>query len=51
MTKCRKRTYRSRITALLEAQRIGEQGGPSRAYQCPNCHSWHLTSKSARSTR
>lgn len=46
-----KRRYRDRLTALMKlatAQRAdgsGRTGMEKRAYRCPDCHGWHLTSR------
>lgn len=47
---CKKVSYRDRIAALLALARIRHDDNPrrgkqeSRAYRCPECHRWHLTS-------
>lgn len=54
MTECRKVRYRDRIAAMLamsNAQRIdGSRRDKieARAYRCPNCFGWHLTSRKNR---
>ena len=48
---CSKRRYRDRIGALYALATIGHADKTSRtktehrAYRCPKCHGWHLTSK------
>lgn len=41
--------YKSRVGALLALSRIQYEDKPGhtekKAYRCPTCHSWHLTSK------
>lgn len=49
---CSKRRYRTRVDALLHLAKIegnvrrhGQSNkAPVRAYRCPNCRGWHLTS-------
>lgn len=47
---CVKRRFRDEIAAKLALARI-EKGAdvrekaPRRAYRCPACHGWHLTSR------
>lgn len=49
-----KNRYRDRITALLALANIARRDSPQRlkterrAYRCPQCNGWHLTSKGAR---
>ncbi len=47
--KCAKRRYRDDIAAKLDLARIANVSksakSPQRAYLCPACHGWHLTSK------
>lgn len=44
-----KRRYRDRIGAQLALavikKRTSWKGRETRAYHCPTCHGWHLTSK------
>lgn len=47
---CRKRKYRDKIAAELALAGIQHAGAaraktPQRAYRCPDCGSWHLTSR------
>lgn len=48
---CRKRRYRDRVAAQLTLAQIAAAGAASRpktearAYRCPTCKGWHLTSK------
>lgn len=54
MTVCRKVRYRDRIAALLamsNTQRVDGSHRPkieTRAYRCPHCFGWHLTSQKPR---
>ncbi len=54
---CGKRYFRDRLSAELTLASIwrgGEDRGtstPRRAYDCPTCSGWHLTSKAPRSAR
>jgi len=41
----RKTVFWTEISAKTEAKKITKSGHPMRAYQCPNCHQWHLTSQ------
>ena len=46
---CSKRKFRDQIAAKLALSRIKTTGEarektPRRAYRCPNCRAWHLTS-------
>jgi hypothetical protein len=49
---CGKRRFRDKqqaLRALRTLQRVGSrQKIPVRAYQCPACNGWHLTSKAHR---
>ena len=51
-TTCRKRRYRDRIHALLAIESHGKQKprykDTVRAYRCPKCGGWHLTSQAER---
>jgi hypothetical protein len=40
----RKRIFWTEFGATKRAEKITESGTPMRAYQCPNCLQWHLTS-------
>ncbi len=48
---CRKQRYRDRVSALLalaeikQADNVRRPKQEGRAYWCPRCKSWHLTSK------
>ena len=46
---CRKRRYRDRIAALLALAGTGRRKRTrkqeTRAYRCPACKGWHLTSQ------
>ena len=46
--KCFKVRYRDRVAAALALAKIQRQGKSGhterRAYRCPNCKGWHLTS-------
>lgn len=47
---CDKLRYREEVDARLELLRIAKHSGhrahvPVRAYACPWCHGWHLTSR------
>lgn len=44
---CRKKRYRDRVSALLALSRIDRgraEKQECRAYRCPKCRYWHLTS-------
>jgi len=41
----RKTVFWSETIAKLKAKKITKSGHPMRAYQCPNCNQWHLTSQ------
>lgn len=47
---CRKKAYRDRIGALMALATIQRKGNANRtkterrAYRCPKCGRWHLTS-------
>lgn len=47
---CRKETFKTQEAADREMARVAEfidsnrSKAPVRAYQCPSCHHWHLTS-------
>lgn len=41
-----KRRYGSQTSALTAAVRLSRLG-PQRAYACPSCHGWHLTTHRA----
>jgi hypothetical protein len=41
----RKTVFWTETSAKTKAQKITDKGHPMRAYQCPNCHQWHLTSQ------
>lgn len=49
--KCPKRRYRSRVDALIAMSSIQGRDNSTRskserrAYKCPQCRGWHLTSK------
>lgn len=50
MTACTKRRYRDEIAAKIALARVnapcrGSRRAESRAYRCPNCKGWHLTSQ------
>jgi hypothetical protein len=50
---CAKIRYRDRISAKLALAAMGrnDQRRPKseqRAYRCPDCHGWHLTSQARR---
>jgi hypothetical protein len=51
---CRKTRYRDRIAAKLALARIHHNDEPTRpkqeqrAYRCPACKGWHLTSQETR---
>ena len=51
---CHKRRYRSRVDALLALATIQARDDTrrgkteSRAYRCPDCRRWHLTSQRPR---
>lgn len=51
---CTKRRYKDRIAALLALENTGRkrhtgrQKDERRAYRCPDCCGWHLTSKDER---
>lgn len=41
-----KRTYMDEVTALINAQKAERKAGkPLRAYKCPNCGFYHLTTR------
>lgn len=48
---CRKHRYRSRVDALIALARVRAKDDvkrakqEQRAYRCPRCHGWHLTSR------
>lgn len=48
---CKKRKYRDRVAALLALAIVRQQDSPrrpkveARAYRCPDCGRWHLTSR------
>jgi len=48
MTRCKKVRYRDRIAATLALAKAGRSEKPKRqecrAYRCPDCKGWHLTS-------
>lgn len=52
--RCAKHRYRDRIAALLALASTGRtkhERRPKyekRAYRCPTCHGWHLTSQEKR---
>jgi hypothetical protein len=56
MARCSKRRYRDRIAALLALASVQRKDGSrrpkteQRAYRCPDCHGWHLTSRPDTST-
>lgn len=41
----RKAVFWTESSAKLKAKKFTEKGHPRRAYQCPNCYQWHLTSQ------
>lgn len=51
MTKCSKQRFRDEIAAKLALAEIQRKGKGSRekteqrAYRCPDCRGWHLTSR------
>lgn len=50
---CQKRRFRDEIAAKLALSHIDQKAGPRakeprRAYRCPGCKGWHLTSQSRR---
>ena len=51
---CTKRRYRTRVDALIALAAIQGRDDArrskteSRAYRCPTCHGWHLTSRRPR---
>jgi hypothetical protein len=51
---CTQRRYKDRIAALLALENTGRkrhtgrQKDERRAYRCPDCCGWHLTSKDER---
>lgn len=54
MSTCAKRRFRDEISAKLALADIQRRGKDSqrpkderRAYRCPRCRGWHLTSRSA----
>lgn len=54
MTGCGKHRYRDRVAALLALAKIRAADSSrrpkteQRAYRCPDCGGWHLTSKATR---
>lgn len=48
---CAKHRFRTRVDALLAIATIGRKDNPGRpkterrAYRCPDCRGWHLTSQ------
>lgn len=54
MTDCEKVRYRDRVAALLALAKIYQQDKAGhterRAYRCPKCKGWHLTSARVRLT-
>jgi len=50
VTTCTKQRYRDKVAATLALAKIERQDKTSRpktearAYRCPKCHGWHLTS-------
>jgi cytochrome c553 len=54
---CRKIRYRDRIAALLalastaRGRHNRRPKDEARAYACPECHGWHLTSRRSRGDR
>ena len=49
MTQCAKFRYRDRVSALLALSETGRKDSrrpkdEKRAYECPACKGWHLTS-------
>lgn len=50
---CKKQRFKDEIAAKLALAKIGNKNRPgsraeSRAYHCPKCKGWHLTSQSKR---
>lgn len=51
VSSCGKTRYRDRIAALLALSKIARRDDTrrpkteQRAYPCPRCHGWHLTSQ------
>lgn len=41
----RKATFTSEVKATARAAEITASGTPMRAYKCPHCYDYHLTSK------
>lgn len=53
MTFCKEKVrYRDRIAALMSLATLRRQDkaghAETRAYRCPHCHGWHLTSQDLR---
>lgn len=54
MARCMKLRYRDRIAALLALAKVQHQDKAARAkleqraYRCPSCGGWHLTSRNYR---
>lgn len=46
--RCGKRRYRDRVGALFALSQHQGDRAPLRAYVCPHCHAWHLTSQTKR---
>lgn len=51
MSDCTKIRYRTRVDALIALSRLQRKDSTrrakleQRAYRCPNCRGWHLTSR------
>lgn len=51
MSRCRKRRFRDEVAAKLALATIGRRDNAARpkterrAYPCPSCRGWHLTSR------
>lgn len=45
MAKCAKVAYGNKQKAHHAMRAIMQAGKPMRAYKCPNCYKYHLTSK------